>query len=201
MNALKSRVVLFGLLALASHQVFAADPQNFAGLTYGKSYDNFSNSHALDRNLNSPDTDGAIDGSNTWGLRLGQQNDAGRYYATLDQASGSSDGLRLKQQDLTGSCGAFYPLGDSTKLFGGGTLGVARVTQDGSSFGHDSDLGYVAGVQAGILQQVNDRTSLEAGYRYLRSNAKPDIDQDGGKLGSSQLDSSKEIYLGMNVYF
>jgi len=59
----------------------------------------------------------------------------------------------------------------------------------------------VAGVQAGILQQVNDRTSLEAGYRYLRSNAKPDIDQDGSKLGSSQLDSSKEIYLGMNVYF
>jgi len=201
MNALKSRVVLFGLLALASHQVLAADPQNFAGLTYGKSYDNFDNSHALNRNLNSPDTDGAIDGSNTWGLRLGQQNDAGRYYATLDQASGSSDGLRLKQQDLTGSYDAFYPLGDSTKLFGGGTLGVARVTQDGSSFGHDSDLGYVAGVQAGILQQVNDRTSLEAGYRYLRSNAKPDIDQDGSKLGSSQLDSSKEIYLGMNVYF
>ena len=46
MNALKSRVVLFGLLALASHQVFAADTQNFAGLTYGKSYDNFSNSSA-----------------------------------------------------------------------------------------------------------------------------------------------------------
>ncbi len=146
MNALKSRVVLFGLLALASHQAFAADTQNFAGLTYGKSYDNFSNSHALDGNLNSPDTDGAIDGSNTWGLRVGQQNAAGRYYATLDQASGSSDGLGLKQQDLTGSYDAFYPLGSSTKLFGGGTLGVARVTQDGSSFGHESDTGYVAGV-------------------------------------------------------
>lgn len=201
MNALKSRVVLFGLLALASHQVFAADTQNFAGFTYGKSYDNFSNSHALDGSLNSPDTDGAIDGSNAWGLRVGQQNAAGRYYATLDQASGSSDGLGLKQQDLTGSYDAFYPLGSSTKLFGGGTLGVARLTQDGSSFGHESDTGYVAGVQAGILQQVNERTSLEAGYRYLRSNAKPDIDQDGAKLGSSRLDSSKEIYVGMNVYF
>lgn len=80
-------------------------------------------------------------------------------------------------------------------------MGVARVIQDGSGFGHDSDLGYVARVQAGILPQVNERTSREAGYRYRRSNAKPDIDQDGAKLGSSQLDSSKEIYLGMNVYF
>ncbi|APQ11568.1 membrane protein [Pseudomonas oryzihabitans] len=201
MNALKSRVVLFGLLALASHSVFAADTQNFAGLTYGRSYDNFNNSHALNSNLNSPDTDGAIDGNNTWGLRLGQQNDAGRYYATLDQVSGSSDGIKLRQQDLTGSYDAFYPLSNSTKLFGGGTLGLTRVTQDGSSYSHNGDTGYLAGVQAGILQQVNDRTSLEAGYRYLRSNAKPDIDEDGTKLGSTQLDSTKEIYLGMNVYF
>ena len=53
-----------------------------------------------------------------------------------------------------------------------------------------------------MLQEVGNNTSIEAGYRYLRSNAGTEVAERGvGKVGSIDLHSSKQAYLGMNYKF
>ncbi|WP_437883045.1 hypothetical protein [Pseudomonas sp. LRF_L74] len=200
MKLLKPVALAASLLGSAS-MAQAAD--NFAGLTWGITSDNIQKSNALNQNLNDPDFDKAIERDNTWGLRLGQQNDGGRYYATYQYVAGDHAGYKLRQQNLLGSYDAFLPLGDNnTKLFGGATLGLTKLDQDSSGYHHDSDVGYAAGLQAGILQELSKDASLEAGYRYLRTNASTDvIEHDGPKLGSVDLYSSSQFYLGANYKF
>jgi len=58
------------------------------------------------------------------------------------------------------------------------------------------------GLQAGVLQDVGNNTSIEAGYRYLRSNAGTEVSERGvGKVGSIDLHSTKQVYLGVNYKF
>ncbi len=53
-----------------------------------------------------------------------------------------------------------------------------------------------------MLQQVSDNTSVELGYRYLRSNATTELAESGGnKLGALRLDSSAQTYLSANYRF
>ncbi|MBD1587418.1 hypothetical protein [Pseudomonas typographi] len=185
----------------ATTQAMAATT-DFAGLTYGETRDKFDKSRPLNANLGDPHTDGVIKHEGNWGVRAGQQNDQGRYYATYEYTAGSHQGLKLRQQNLLGSYDLFYPLGNSTKLFGGGTLGLTELTQKSAGYRHDSATGYAVGAQAGILQHVSQNTSVELGYRYLRSNAKVDFDQSGGsKQGSLQLNSSAQTYLAANYQF
>ncbi len=73
-----------------------------------------------------------IDNTGTWGIRAGQQFEQGRYYATYENISDTSSGNKLRQQNLLGSYDAFLPIGDNnTKLFGGATLGLVKLEQDG----------------------------------------------------------------------
>ncbi len=97
MNRLNKLLLAFTLLgsSLAAH---ADDTSNFAGLTFGQTSDKVKKSHALNDNLGHPDASGAIDGNNTYGVRLGQQNSQGRYYATYDNVSGSHNGIKLRQE-------------------------------------------------------------------------------------------------------
>ncbi|SDH90132.1 outer membrane beta-barrel protein [Pseudomonas panipatensis] len=177
--------------------------ENFIGLTWGETSDNIQKSAELNRNLNNPKLDSAINNSGTWGVRAGQQNERGRYYATYEYTSGSHDGLKLRQQNLLGSYDAFLPLGDrGTKLFGGGSAGLVKLEQDSPGYSRDSDIGYAIGVQAGILQDIGKNASLEGGYRYLRTNASTEMSPHGGsKVGSLDLHSSSQIYLGANYRF
>ena len=78
----------------------------------------------------------------TWGVRLGQQNSQGRYYATYDNVSGSHNGIKLRQENLLGSYDLFYPVGGSTKLFGGASAGLTKMTQESPGFSRDSNIGY-----------------------------------------------------------
>lgn len=188
-------------LAFASVTVQAAD--NFAGLTWGETSNNLQRSSSLKQNLPNQNFDSVINNESTWGVRAGQQTDQGRYYATYENVSGSSGPFKMRQQNLLGSYDAFLPVGERTQLFGGATLGLIKLEQESSGFSRDSDIGYAAGLQAGMLHRVaNSDVSVEGGYRYLRSNADTDLSvRGGGKLGSLDLKSSEQLYLGVNYNF
>ena len=178
--------------------------ENFAGLTWGKSTVNMDRSSSLKQNM--PGTnrfDDTIKNSGTWGIRAGQMTDEARYYATYENVSddyGSS--FKLRQQNLIGSYDMFLPVGDTTRLFGGASAGLTKLENESSGYSRDSDIGYLVGLQAGVLQDVGNNTSIEAGYRYLRSNAGTEVSERGvGKVGSIDLHSTKQAYLGVNYKF
>ncbi len=180
----------------------AAD--NFAGLTWGKSTVNIDRSSTLKQNMPGANRfDDTIKNSGTWGIRAGQMTDEARYYATYENVSddyGSS--LKLRQQNLFGSYDMFLPVGDTTRLFGGASAGLTKLENESSGYRRESDIGYLVGLQAGVLQDVGKNTSIEAGYRYLRSNAGTEVAERGvGKVGSIDLHSSKQAYLGVNYKF
>lgn len=180
----------------------AAD--NFAGLTWGKSTVNIDRSSTLKQTMPGKNRfDDTIKNSGTWGVRAGQMTDEARYYATYENVSddyGSS--LKLRQQNLIGSYDKFLPIGDTTRLFGGASAGLTKLENESGGYSRDSDIGYLIGLQAGVLQQVGSNMSLEAGYRYLRSNAGTEVSERGvGKIGSIDVHSSKQAYLGVNYHF
>ena len=201
MTRLNKLLLAFTLLG-SSLAANADDTTNFAGLSFGQTSDKIDKSNALNDNLGHPNATVAIDGNNTYGVRLGQQNSQGRYYATYDNVSGSHNGIKLRQENLLGSYDLFYPVGGSTKLFGDATAGLTKLTQDSPGYSRDSDIGYAVGGQLGVLQQVTQNTSVELGYRYLMSNASTEMKESGGsKQGSLDLNSSAQTYLSANYNF
>jgi len=189
----------FGIFSLGTHAA-----ENFAGFTWGKSTVNTDRSSSLKQNMDGKNRfDDVIKNSGTWGVRAGQMTDEGRYYMTYENVSddyGSS--LKLRQQNLIGSYDMFVPLGDTTRLFGGASAGLTKLENESKGYSRDTDIGYLVGLQAGILQKLGDNTSVEAGYRYLRSNAGTEVSERGvGKLGSIDVHSSKQAYLGLNYHF
>lgn len=192
-------LIAAGILSISS--LAQASDSNFVGLSYGKTSDNISKSSALNSNLGRPGADAVIAREGTWGIRAGQQNDAGRYYATYDYISGSHDGIKLRQQNLLGSYDVFLPVAQQTKLFGGVSGGITRLTQKSAGFSRNSDTGYAVGFQGGVLQQVAQNTQIEAGYRYLRSNAGTEMSTNGSKQGSLSLKSAGQLYVSANYGF
>lgn len=196
-----NRIALTTCLALGAGVAQADD--TFLGLTWGQTDNNIQKSNALNANLANPKLDKVINGTGTWGIRAGQQNADGRYYLTYENVSDSHNGYKLRQQNLLGSYDMFVPLGsNNTKLFGGVTGGLVKLEQESRGFSRDSDIGLAAGLQAGIVQELNRNTSIEAGYRYLRTNASTEMAPRGaGKAGSLDLHSSSYVYLGANYAF
>lgn len=197
-----STLALATTLGIFSFGAHAAE--NFAGFTWGKSTVNTDRSSSLKQNMDDKNRfDDVIKNSGTWGVRAGQMTDEARYYMTYENVSddyGSS--LKLRQQNLIGSYDMFVPLGDTTRLFGGASAGLTKLENESKGYTRDSDIGYLVGLQAGILQKLGDNTSVEAGYRYLRSNAGTEVSERGvGKLGSIDVHSSKQAYLGLNYHF
>ncbi|MCY1420571.1 hypothetical protein D9M71_361980 [compost metagenome] len=200
MNAFNKLILAMAVLGASA--VAQASESTFGSLTYGQTSDKVKKSSLLNTNMQNPNANGVINKEGTWGLRLGQQNNEGRYYATYDNTSGKHNGLKLRQENLLGSYDLFLPVTSSTKLFGGGSLGVTKLTQESSGYSRDTDTGYAIGAQVGVLQQVSQNTSVELGYRYLRSNASTEVSEHGGnKLGSLQLNSSAQTYLSANYAF
>ncbi|MDD0974493.1 hypothetical protein [Pseudomonas fontis] len=192
-------ITVFGASSLAM-----ADDGTFAGLTYGQTSDKVKKSGLLSSNPDhaTGNTNSIINKDGTWGVRLGQYNDQGRYYLTYDNVSNSHNGLKLRQENLLGSYDLFYPVGSSTKLFGGASAGITKLSQESSGYSRDTDVGYAVGLQAGVLQKVTDNTSVELGYRYLRTNAATELAEHGGdKLGTLRLSSSAQTYLSANYTF
>ncbi|MHC8318279.1 hypothetical protein [Pseudomonas sp. LB3P31] len=194
--------LLLAITVLGASTVAGAAEENFASLTLGQTSDKVNKSRLLSDNLNHPNTNGVIDKNGTWGVRLGRQNNDGRIYATYDYVSDSHSGIKIRHENLLGSYDKFFPVGDTTKLFAGATLGLTKMTQESSGFSRDSDIGYALGGQVGVLQQVSKNTSLELGYRYLRSNASTEMrERSGSKQGSLNMISSAQTYLAANYAF
>lgn len=185
----------------ASLTAQAAD-DTFASLTYGQTSDKVRKSGLLQRNTDHLNADGIIGKDGTWGVRVGRINDDARYYLTYDNVSGDHSGIKLRQENLLGSYDAFLPVGDTTRLFGGASVGLTKLSQESSGYSRDTDRGYAVGLQAGVLQQVTNSTSVELGYRYLRSNASTELSEHGGpKAGTLRLTSSAQTYLSANYIF
>lgn len=201
MKVILNRIALTTCLALGA--TAAKADENFLGLTWGQTSNNIQKSRALNANLDDPSLDKVIDGTGTWGVRLGQQQADGRYYLGYENFSDSHSGYKLRQQNLLASYDKFLPLGDNgTKLFGGVSAGLVKLEQESPGFSRDSDVGLAAGLQAGIVQELGSNTSIEGGYRYLRTNASTEMAQHGeGKAGSLDLHSSSQFYLGANYAF
>ena len=200
MKTLNTLMVAMAVCA-ASLTAHAAD-DTFASLTYGQTSDKVRKSGLLQRNTEHLNTDGIIGKDGTWGVRLGKINDDARYYMTYDNVSGDHSGIKLRQENLLGSYDLFLPVGDTTKLFGGASLGLTKLTQESSGYSRDTDMGYAVGLQAGVLQQITNNASVELGYRYLRSNASTELAEHGSpKAGSLRLTSSAQTYLSGNYTF
>ncbi|PTS83980.1 hypothetical protein DBR00_11395 [Pseudomonas sp. HMWF032] len=201
MNRTLSKLALATSLTFAAAAANAGD--NFVGLTWGQTDNNIQKSSALNSNLNNPKLDKVINDTGTWGVRAGQVSDTNRYYMTYENVSDTDSGNKLRQQNLFGSYDVFLPIGDyNTKLFGGATAGLVKLEQESKGFKRDSDIGFALGLQAGILQDINQNASIEAGYRYLRTNASTEMAPHGaGKAGSLDLHSSGQLYLGANYKF
>lgn len=199
---MKTLNTLLAALTFCGASMAVQADDTFAGLTYGQTSDKVKKSGALSDSIGHVNTDGIIGKDDTWGVRLGRINDQGRYYATYDNVSGTHNGLKLRQENLLGSYDLFYPVTSTTKLFGGATAGLTKLTQDSPGASRDSDIGYAVGLQGGVLQQVSDNASVELGYRYLRSNASTEVSPSGGdKIGALRLDSSAQTYLSANYRF
>ncbi|BBR52769.1 MULTISPECIES: outer membrane beta-barrel protein [Pseudomonas] len=200
MKTLNTLMVAMAVCA-ASLTAQAAD-DTFASLTYGQTSDKVRKSGLLQRNTDHLNADGIIGKDGTWGVRVGKINDDARYYLTYDNVSGDHSGIKLRQENLLGSYDAFLPVGDTTKLFGGGSLGLTKLSQESSGYSRDTDVGYAVGLQAGVLQQITNNASVELGYRYLRSNASTELAEHGGpKAGTLRLTSSAQTYLSANYTF
>jgi len=201
MNRTLSKLALATSLTFAAAAANAGD--NFVGLTWGQTDNNIQKSSALNSNLNNPKLDKVINDTGTWGVRAGQVSETNRYYMTYENVSDTDNGNKMRQQNLLGSYDVFLPIGDyNTKLFGGATAGLVKLEQESKGFKRDSDIGYALGLQAGIPQDINQNASIEAGYRYLRTNASTEMAPHGaGKAGSLDLHSSGQLYLGANYKF
>lgn len=198
-NTLKALTVGTAL-AFASVPVLAQD--TFVGLTWGETSNNMDRSGSLQSNPLSSSMDSTIKNDDTWGLRGGVQNDTGRMYVTYEYVSDTGRGYKLRQQNLLGSYDLFLPITDNTRLFGGVSAGLVKLTQDSPGYSRDSDIGIAGGLQAGVLHQFDAPVSLEAGYRYLRTTADVDVNSNNGAVrGSADLKSSEQLYIGLNYHF
>ncbi|MGO4002431.1 MULTISPECIES: membrane protein [Pseudomonas] len=193
--------IMLAMTVLSASAVAQAADENFASITLGQTSDKVKKSSLLNSNLDHPNANGVISKDTTYGVRLGQQNNDRRYYATYDNVSGTHNGIKLRQENLLGSYDLFLPVTSSTKLFGGATAGVTKLSQESSGYSRDTDIGYAVGLQTGVLQQVSKNVSVEMGYRYLRSNASTEMSAQGTKQGSLSLNSSAQTYLSANYAF
>lgn len=201
MKTLPALIAALAVCAAGVTTVQAAD-ENFASITYGQTSDKVKKSGLLQRNTDNLNADGIIGKDDTWGVRVGKTNEERRYYLTYDNVSGDHSGYKLRQENLLGSYDVFLPLGDTTRVFGGGSAGVTKLTQDSPGHSRDTDYGYAVGLQAGVIQDISDKASVELGYRYLRSNAATEVgERSGPKSGTLRLNSSAQTYVSASYKF
>ena len=91
-----------------------------------------------------------------------------------------------------------YFMGTSAfKPFVGGLIGYGSYTEDGLDF---DVAGLVYGVQAGVNYAINDNFSVEAGYRFLKSNMKDSIVFSGVNY-DLEMNDVRIGFFGLNYKF
>jgi len=180
-----------------------AQGDGFVGVSWGEGSSNFHRSTTLKNYAPEARFDKIIDHSDTWSVRGGSWLGEGRLYATYDNVSDKyKHDWKVRQENLILSYDAFLPLGETTRLFGGGTAGITKIALESSGLRRDTGYGYAAGLQAGILQDLPANLQLEGGFRYTIHNAKVKAREHGvGKVGSAELKSTRLAYIGLNYRF
>ncbi len=191
-----THVIAASLLSMAA--VAHAAERPFVGVTWGESKANFSSSSTAYANTGL-DVDRVIDETDTWGVRGGLSGDDSRYYGTYEYVSGSHGGANFRHQSLSASYDRLLPITATTRLFGGGTVGVSYLGQIPGQYSSDRDWGLNGGLQVGLLQDLGDDLQLELGYRYTRYY---DTNVDlGAGHSDARLNSGKQPYLGLSYRF
>ena len=190
-------------MAMATTLATAAE-RPFVGGYIAESSSNYAHSTGASVHIPGADFDRTIDDSTGWGLRGGVDYDTARYYLTYDYVSDAGGRADIREQKLTASYDLKFPIASNTSLFGGASVGLEYVKQNTSGFRNDSDWGYLAGVQAGLLQQLNPDLELELGVRYAK-HTQADVNfrrsSDGAKLAKADLESNNQAYIGLNWKF
>lgn len=194
------------VLSLTATTAVAVNPIGdnvFGGIYAGETSSNYGRDSVARQNMPGADFDRVIDDSTSWGLRVGSDEDSVRYYLDYSFVSDRSRSAgEFREQMLSGSYDLVFSIAQGTRLFGGASVGVTHLKQDTSGFSNDKDWGVHAGLQAGILQTLNEQLELELGYRYAKhSNTRVDFKQEGVKTGEAKLRSNETVYLGLNWHF
>ncbi|OQX39218.1 MAG: hypothetical protein B0D91_02095 [Oceanospirillales bacterium LUC14_002_19_P2] len=195
------KIAAIALAGVTAMSVATVQADTFVGLVAGSHSADLQTPSGLKGTNNS--FDNIIKNDGMYGIRVGQQNDGYRFYATYDNASNSYRTYKMRQENLTVSLDKTFDVGTGgTQLFAGATTGITKLTHESKDMRRDNDLGYAMGLQAGIIQKLGSNFSVEGGYRYMRHNAKVDVKEHGGnKLGSSKLKSSDTWFLSANYHF
>ena len=195
------KIAAIALAGVTAMSVATVQADTFVGLVAGSHSADMLTPKGLKGTNNN--FDNIIKNDGLYGIRVGQQNDGYRFYATYDNASNSYREYKARQENLTVSLDKTFDIGSGgTQLFAGATTGITKLTHESKGVSRDSDMGYAMGLQAGIVQQLSSNFSVEGGYRYMRHNAKVDVkDRVEGNVGSSKLKSSDTWFLSANYHF
>lgn len=192
------------VLAAAGSLASSAMADTFAGVIWGQTSSNYSESSLARAQMPGVRFDRVINDSDGWGLRFGQDQDDTRYYISFDRVSDTHRSVgSFRQRTVSASYDFMAPLNSATRVFLGGTAGLTDVRQDTRGYRNDTDRGFHAGLQAGLTFRIADQAEVEAGYRYNRHfSADVDFSQPVvGKTGTARLNSTDVIYAGVNFRF
>lgn len=183
------------LAVLLASGLMAADSGVYVGVDLGKTkgemkYDYQDTAFPAD-NENGKVSDDGTSGTLKAGYYLNSNN---RVYAAI----------HISNMDYTDTrnfgVGYDYLIGSSTfKPFVGVMAGYTKnkITEDGDSIDLD---GMYYGAQLGVNYALNNNLSLEAGYRYMKSNADYDL-ADGTESYKLELDYISNWFVGVNYKF
>jgi|GEM_PF-3618675 len=181
------------LLSVASlaiiSTVLSADKQFFAGIDLA-----YHNSSAT---ISGETYSGSDSESNVYpSIRAGIIDSDYRVYARYDIAYDEKvDGIDMSYDSLDLNMEALHILAPETNLYYGAHIGLGWLAIEG-----ETDNGIQYGVQAGIIQDINQNFSLEFGLRYTIATAGFDITVagDNAKL---EADSVLTASVGANYKF
>lgn len=177
------KIVLASLLATG---LMAADSGIYVGVDIGNT------AVEMDTTINGSKSTVKDDaGSQTYkiGYYLNKNNRVGAYYQRVNVDGGSSSSYGFGYDYLIGN--------DALQPMVGVMIGRGSMTVDGTTV---DIAGITYGAQVGLNYAINENFSVEAGYRYLKSNMEDTISGPGG-TAKLEIDPIKNWFIGANYKF
>ena len=183
---MKKSLVLASLLLVGSTSVMAASNGVYVGADIGSThYDGTVSARGTSA------TTSESDGSQT--LKVGYYLDTHNRIDAFYQHINIDDG-----KAYTTGIGYDYLIGENKfKPFVGAILGYGSAKDDAGTLNIS---GTIYGAQAGLNYSINDNFSVEAGYRYMKSNMDDDIVVSGVNF-NVEIDPISNWFVGVNYKF
>ena len=191
---MKKSLIVAGIL-LAGSTLVAGDGY-YVGFDIGNSEAKFkenTNVPALNANINESYTDDAGSQTFKFGKYIDSNSRVSVFYQNINVDDGSGGTYGVGYDYLIGT--------DKLKPLVGIIVGQGFIEDDDSDNEMD---GMVYGVQVGLNYEVNQNVSLEAGYRFLKTDM--EYNENGTYLGydysyTAEIDEIKNWYIGLNYKF